>query len=243
MDPELAIIEPRKGRREKALPPSAMMVFTPYDLEACVHCLHQHQEQPQRVYLTDLHTGTFRGTPVALAGPMLGAPQAVLVLEKLIVLGVQRIVAFGWCGSLQPHVKIGDVVLPSGAVSDEGTSQHYPLAAVRPGPAPELLNRLLQPFHGDQEGIHQGLVWSTDAPFRETVGKVLGYQQQGVLAVDMEVSALFTVAHFRDIRLAAVLAVSDELHDLTWRHGFKDRRFLNTRAKLAGIALEALCAG
>jgi uridine phosphorylase len=243
MDPELAIIEPRKGGRENELPPSGILVFTPHDLEACVRCLRLHQKQPPKVYLSDLHTGTFEGVPLALAGPMIGAPQAVLVLEKLIVLGVKRIVAFGWCGSLQPHVKIGDVVLPRGALSDEGTSQHYPVAVARPGPAPELLERLLQPFHGDRDGVHQGLVWSTDAPFRETVGKVLEYQQQGLLAVDMETSALFTVAHFRSIQLAAVLAVSDELHDLTWRHGFKDQRFLNTREKLARIALEALSAG
>jgi uridine phosphorylase len=241
MDPELAIIEPRRGKREQELPSAAILVFTPYDLETCIRSLHQHQQQTQKIYLTDLHTGVYQGAPVALAGPMLGAPQAVLVMEKLIVLGVRRIVAFGWCGSLQPQVRIGDVVLPNGAVSDEGTSRQYPVAAGRAGPSTELLQRLLQGLQGNFDGVHQGMIWSTDAPYRETVGKVLDYQQQGVLAVDMEVAALFAVAHFRNIELAAVLAVSDELHDLTWRHGFKEARFLQTRDKLTRIVFEALC--
>jgi purine-nucleoside phosphorylase len=83
-------------------------------------------------------------------------------------------------------------------------------------------------------------VWSTDAPFRETVGKVLGYQKQGVLAVDMEISALFTVADFRGIELAAALTVSDELHDLAWKHGFREPRFKRTREMLCQAVMEAV---
>ncbi len=80
--------------------------------------------------------------------------------------------------------------------------------------------------------VHEGRVWSTDAPFRETVKKVIHYQQAGALAVDMETSALFTVASFRGILMAVALVVSDELSSLTWVHGFRDRGFLRTREEL-----------
>ena len=240
MIPDSAIIEPQKGRRDPDLPPCGMLVFTPHDLEFSIGLLQNHKKEAQRIYLTELHTGSVGSAGIAIAGPMLGAPQAVLVLEKMIVLGVRRVMALGWCGSLQPQVHIGDVVIPGGAVSEEGTSRHYPIATDQPGPAPDLVRHLKTALGSNLEAIHEGLVWSTDAPFRETVGKVLGYQKQEVLAVDMEISALFTVAHFRGIELAAALTVSDELHDLAWRHGFREPRFKQTREMLCRAVLEAI---
>jgi uridine phosphorylase len=240
MIPESAIIEPQKGKRDPDLPRCGMLVFTPHDLDFSIGLLQNHKKEAQRIYLTDLHTGAIGNTSIAIAGPMLGAPQAVLVLEKMIVLGVRRVIALGWCGSLQPQVQIGDVVIPRGAVSEEGTSRHYPIATDQPGPAPDLVRHLKTALGSNLKDVHEGWVWSTDAPFRETVGKVLGFQEQGVLAVDMEVSALFTVAHFRGIELAAALTVSDELHDLAWRHGFRDPRFKRTREMLCQAVMEAL---
>ncbi len=78
-------------------------------------------------YLTKLFVGSCRGVPLVLAGPMLGAPQAVLVLEKMIALGVNEVIAAGWCGSLQPQVEIGHLVLPTGAFSEEGPPRITPL--------------------------------------------------------------------------------------------------------------------
>jgi uridine phosphorylase len=240
MNPDSAIIDPQKGRRDPDLPACGMLVFTPHDLDFSVGLLQNHKKLAQRIYLTDLHTGSVGNAGIAVAGPMLGAPQAVLVLEKMIVLGVRRVLALGWCGSLQPRVHIGDVVIPRGAVSEEGTSRHYPIAADQAGPSLDLVRHLKTALGSTLEDVHEGWVWSTDAPFRETVGKVLGYQKQGVLAVDMEISALFTVAAFRGIELAAALTVSDELHDLAWKHGFREPRFKQTREMLCQAVLEAV---
>ena len=86
------------------------------------------------------YTGSYDGSHVALAGPMLGAPQTVLVLERMIALGARKFIALGWCGSLRSDVRIGDIVLPSGAISEEGTSAHYP--GVECAPSSELFNSL-----------------------------------------------------------------------------------------------------
>jgi uridine phosphorylase len=219
-----------------------VLAFTPFDLEFLVHSLDQHQHYPGKIYLTETYTGSSGDVSIAVTGPMIGAPQAVLVVEKLIALGVRRLIALGWCGSLQPLVRIGDAVLPTAAISDEGTSRHYPLHCDQPGPSPDLVGSLREVLRDDPIAVHEGTVWSTDAPYRETVGRVLGLQEQGVLAVDMEVAALFTVARFRGVELAAILAVSDELHDLSWRHGFRDERFRQIRERLAKHTLSALCA-
>jgi uridine phosphorylase len=240
MNPELAIISPQKGKRDPELPPCGILVFTPLDLDFTVNLLSNHEGRLLKIYLTDLHAGFYGNVRMVLAGPMLGAPHAVLVLEKMIALGTRRVLALGWCGSLQPSVHIGDVVIADGALSEEGTSRHYPVSVDRPGPAPYLLQHLKSVLLKKACTFYQGQVWSTDAPYRETVGKVLDYQKQGILAVDMEVAALFTVAHFRGIELAASLVVSDELHDLSWRHGFREARFRQAREILCQTVLEAL---
>jgi uridine phosphorylase len=235
-----AIIQPRKGKREEALPSLAILMFTPQDIELFLRRTPLLTRRPQRVYLSEVFVGAHHGVPLALIGPMLGAPQAILVLEKLMALGVTEAIAVGWCGSLQAHVRIGDVILPTGALSEEGTSLHYPISDPRPGPDRELIEALKQPLAEGPVRVHEGRVWSTDAPFRETSKKVIEYQRAGVLAVDMETSALFTVASFRNIRMAAALVVSDDLSSLEWVHGFRDRRFMQSREELVKSVLRAV---
>ena len=82
--------------------------------------------------------GCWQDQSITLAGPAPGAPYAVMVLEKLIALGVQTVVALGWCGSLKPEVRIGDLIIPESAHSEEGTSGHYPLIEPEPQPAAGL---------------------------------------------------------------------------------------------------------
>ncbi len=235
-----AIIQPRKGKREEALPSLAILLFTPQDMELFLQHSPLLSKLPYRIYLSEVFVGPHQGVPVALVGPMLGAPQTVLVLEKLIALGVTEVMAVGWCGSLQPHVRIGDLVLPTGAYSEEGTSPHYPISHPQPGPSRKLLDALKELLPAGLMRVHEGTVWSMDAPFRETVEKVSTFQQAGVLAVEMETSALFTVAAFRGILIAAALVVSDDLSSLTWVHGFRERGFIRTRAELAKSVLKAV---
>jgi len=244
-DDRAAVIEPRKGKKEAPLPPSALLVFTPLDLELFLHRFPQSPPRKiHKLYLSDIYITTADGIPLALSGPFLGAPQTVMVLERLIALGVRNVMAFGWCGSLRPDVRIGDVVIPMDAVCEEGTSAHYPLPDGAPpaGPPPEWLRALTGAFEAEGLTVHQGLVWTTDAPFRETRGKVAAYGHQGVLGVEMETSAIFTVARYRGIHLAVVLMVSDELHTLTWVHGFREERFRSNRKTVAELTLRTFTA-
>ncbi len=63
--------------------------------------------------------------PVAIARSMIGAPAAATVIEESIALGVEDVIAFGACGSLSERAEIGNAVLPTFAIPDEGTSRHY----------------------------------------------------------------------------------------------------------------------
>jgi uridine phosphorylase len=169
---------------------------------------------------------------VTLAGPFQGAPQAVMILEKLIALGAKRVILFGWTGSLDPTLQPGDLILADKALSEEGTSRHYS-TDLRPKASLSLMEELKASLEGEGMFFKQGPVWTTDAPYRETAEKVKRFQAEGVLGVDMETSALYTVGAFRGIEVAALLVVSDDLSQLKWRHGFQEARFLEARKKLA----------
>ena len=218
-----ALIQPRKGKNDPALGPDVLMVVIPQDLDRLsklrpVDCFDQGFF---KIFRMKEHPGGALG----LTGPFLGAPQAAMVMEKIIALGAKRICLFGWCGSLQPDLKIGDIVIPLRAVAEEGTSRHYPIGNRKPGTDKEL-NRILERAL-EQEGLpfRKGTVWTTDAPYRETASKVKTYREKEVLAVEMEISALMTLAIYRSVKLSGLLVVSDELFDLKWHRGFSSPLF------------------
>ena len=154
-----------------------------------------------------------------LASPV-GAPVAVMLLEQLIALGARRFLYLGFCGALDPALTIGDLFIPQQAIREEGTSYHYLPAGVEPTAAAAMATLLQE--EGERQGVHakQGRLWTTDAPYRETAGKIAAFRAAGVQAVDMEMAALLSVAAYRGCEVAALLVVSDECYHPTWRPGF-----------------------
>jgi uridine phosphorylase len=159
-----------------------------------------------------------------MAGPAVGAPMAVLALEKLIALGGTKFIAYGWCGSLTNDLQIGDVLLPTWAISDEGTSAHYPVES-RPESCQETRSLLEQGLAARRYEVISGPAWTTDAPYRESRQKIKELANQGILGVDMEFAALCAVATFRNVELTAVMLVSDELFHEQWKPGFGNKSF------------------
>ncbi|MDY6879677.1 MAG: hypothetical protein SV686_05475 [Thermodesulfobacteriota bacterium] len=103
-----------------------------------------------------------------------------------------------------------------------GRSGHYSVSKM-PCRSDQGLNRIIM-RELEQEGLSSsvGPVWTMDAVYRETHEKVMKYRDQGVLAVEMEISALMTVASYRSVKMAGLLTVSDELFEPKWRRGFSD---------------------
>ena len=231
-----AIIKPIRTAGCPELGPLTLMVSTRVDLKAILEdaseCLVEAPRSPlmSRLFVSD------RGNGVSVIGPMMGAPYAAALLETMIAWGAQRILFFGWCGSISPDVAVGDIIVPSGGLIDEGTSPHYGGAIGETASASRDARReITDMLSGLALSYHEGLVWSTDAPFRETPRKVEAARNQGAIAVEMETSALFTVGRYRKAAVGAILLVSDDLSSLRWRPGFKDKRF--------GAARRAVCGG
>jgi purine-nucleoside phosphorylase len=154
------------------------------------------------------------------AGPCVGSPMAVMTVEKLIALGLKKLVVFGWCGSLSPEMQIGDLFLPEFGVSDEGVSRHYPLK--EPPMASATMQKELQTLFPTST---KGPIWTTDAPFRELPTDIQQHAAQGIKAVDMEFTALCTVCQFYKVKMAGIMVVSDELYHDTWQSGIGSKAF------------------
>jgi len=231
-----AIVNPIKGSNAPDPGSLALLVGTLGDVNRLCGTMNLPKSQSRPIFISRMYPQTDRQPGVSLTGPMIGAPYAVMILETLIAWGARRFIFFGWCGAISPAVKIGDILIPSAAVIDEGTSRHYPDgAAPLSRPSAAITNTLKAGLRRKNVSFHEGPVWSTDAIFRETTDKVRHYQAEGVLAVEMELSALFTVANFRGVDLGGVLLVSDELSSLTWCPGFKEERFKRGREAVSEL--------
>lgn len=96
-----------------------------------------------------------------------------------------------------------------------------------------MVDELRKPLYSIEP--HEGGVWTTDAPFRETPEKITRFRKQGAIAVEMECTALMAIASFRDIHFAAVLTITDELFSGKWNVGFKSEQVQSAREIVAKI--------
>lgn len=232
------LIHPRRGKKEKEVPGTGLLLVNPSEASACHRRLRQNGGESRFLFNSEL---TIAGNArFFVAGPAIGAPMAVLCQEKLVALGVRRIILFGWCGAISETMKVGDILLPTQAKSGEGTSRYYPLPAPA-APSGHLRDQIAKIYEHHYINIHPGCIWSTDAVYREDRRMLQALREESqVVAVDMEFSALCTVACFRHIEFSAVLVVSDELWGNSWRPGFSKERFLQQKEKVLEILLESL---
>lgn len=160
--------------------------------------------------------------PVLVCSTGIGGPSTAIAIEELGQLGVSRFVRVGTCGSLQPHVGAGDLVLSTACVRDDGTSGQY-LPATYPAAASFQLLRAMAE-HANALGVrhHIGVTHAKDAYYAENPkGEIMSsvwrprwaaLRAAGVLATEMEAAALFAIATVRGWAAAALyVALQDWL--------------------------------
>ena len=219
-------ITPCREKGEPALSDLGILCINPGEAAVGCRLAKQSGGKRYRLFNSNLYQvpATDRTNPFFTAGPAIGAPMAVLALEKLVALGAKRILVYGWCGSLSHTLQIGDVLLPTWAISTEGTSAHYPLN-FRPESHAPTRQTLSDGLAVQGLTALSGPIWTTDAPYRENVAQVKELGEQNILGVDMEYAALIAAAAFRRVELTAVMLVSDELWSGKWKPGFRTKTF------------------
>ena len=235
-----AIVNPISSKNAPDIGPIAVMAATEMDLFLLCDLLDFNRDDYRRLFTSRLYAHQSSSAGICLSGPGIGAPYAVMMLESLIAWGARRIIFLGWCGAVSSQVKIGDIILPTSAVVDEGTSRNYSdTDNGQSKPASSMASLIGQVLEDNRIDFHSGKIWTTDAVYRETREKVANYQQQGVLAVEMEISALYSVAQFRHVEIGAMLVVSDELSSFKWQPGFKDPRFITGHQTACRVVKES----
>ena len=203
------------------MPPVGILAVNPPDSTCFTELARRYGLQKHFLFNSNLYSGN----SLFLAGPAVGAPMATICLEKIIALGATQIILYGWCGSLSPALRIGDLFMPTSSLSEEGTSAHYHHTGERGGQQQPLHTSLVDILTTEGISPKQGAIWTTDAVYRETRDKVARYASRGIKAVDMEYAALKAVAGFRQVNLAAILLVSDELFHQEWAPRFVQKSF------------------
>lgn len=149
------------------------------------------------------------GLPV-LYSCVYGAPRAVEPVHVFGQLGTPTVVQIGSCGSLQPQVRTGDVVLAETAAIGEGASQYYG-GHLTSSATTFLVDRAEEAFSSLGFRVHRGAHVTTSALFAQPPERVAAWSEAGYLAVDMETSAVFSAAHFFGMQAVSLLFVWDEL--------------------------------
>jgi uridine phosphorylase len=233
-----------KGMRPEAcrVPEIVVMVYNKSELQKLVELTNASLFD--WVFSSDLHPlyrGKVEKKEVSLIFPGWGAPTVAARMEELIACGAKVILASGALGAFQPEIKMGDYVIPSEAMSGEGTSRYYFPKKREMKADPEIVEVSEEACKKVGVRAFVGSVWTTDAIYREMLTQVKKLRKQGVLGVEMETSAIFAVAEFRKIKAGCILRFSDSLANLKWEMQWWHPEYTRTALEPSPkIILEAL---
>ncbi len=158
-------------------------------------------------------TGTWHGRPVSVQGSGMGQPSlAIYATELFGEYDVQSVVRVGTCGALNERLKVRDVVIASGACTNASTNR-ITFEGLDYAPVADfgLLRAAVEVAEQRGTEVTVGLLFATDSFYNERpelVARMAGY---GVLAVDMESSALYTLAAKHARKALTICTVSDHI--------------------------------
>ncbi|WP_255195990.1 nucleoside phosphorylase [Halorarius litoreus] len=165
-------------------------------------------------------TGTYDGAPVTCTSTGIGSPSATIAVEEHANIGTDTFIRVGSCGAIQEGMNVGDLVITTGAVRQEGTSSEY-IREDYPATADgEVVTALVTACEELGYDYHTGVTCSTDSFYAgqgrpghggfEAAGAgelVEELQNAGVLNFEMEAASILTVASLYGLRAGAVCTV------------------------------------
>ncbi len=176
-------------------------------------------------------TGECEGLRVSAASTGIGAPSTAILVEELAKLGAHTLLRIGNSGGLAPRLELGDLVVTTGAVRDDGTSRSYVVPEYPATADHRLVGALLDAARVQGHPAHAGVTWSLDAFYARNAvldeGGVMrsmsvdGYwpshfearirdmREAGVLNCEMESGVLLTLAGLFGLSAGCICVVSD----------------------------------
>lgn len=199
--------------------PTVLLPGNPERVEVIVDFLDKAEERAQhREYITV--TGALDGVPISVTSTGIGSPSAAIAVEELARVGAENLIRVGSCGAIQPEAAVGDLVITTGAVRQEGTSDEYVREDYPAVASYEVVSALVAAAEQLEHPYHLGLTASTDS-FYAGQGRpgYKGFMAAGsetlveelraanVVNFEMEASAILTLGNIYGLRAGAVCTV------------------------------------
>lgn len=184
------------------------------------------------------YTGTYKGERISVQGTGMGIPSISIYANELMQsYDVQKLIRVGTCGAIQEDVKVRDIILAQGSTTDSqvnrmifGGIDYAPLADF------QLLKKAYEAAETHNLSVRVGNVFTSDAFYRENAEHVHTLlARYKVLAIEMETTALYTLAQKFGRQALSILTVSD--HIVTGEETTSEER-QTTFSEMVEIALD-----
>jgi len=189
------------------------------------------------------YTGTYRGVPVSVQGSGMGQPSASIYYHELLAeYAVTTLIRVGTCGALTEEIALRDVIAASAASTDSAMNRMRFDNVIDYAPVADfgLLRTAVDVAAERGIPMRVGQVYASDVFYTDRPDLFERLARYGVLAVEMETAALYTLAARFRARALTVLTVSDHL--VTSEHTTAEDR-QETFSQMVEIALDAATAG
>ncbi len=198
---------------------SVLLPGNPERVEKVVEVWDDWEEKAyHREYRTA--TGRYRETPISVTSTGIGSPSAAIAVEELARVGTETFIRVGSCGAIQEGMDVGDLVITTGAVRQEGTSAEYVREDYPATADYEVVCALVAAAEELGYEYHTGLTMSADSfyagqgrpgfeGFRAAGSEALidALRAANVKNVEMEASSILTLANVYGLRAGAVCTV------------------------------------
>ena len=184
-------------------------------------------------------TGTYKGSPISVQATGMGCPSAAIITEELIQLGARNLLRIGTCGGYNQDLRLGDLIIATAATPNDGTVT----SITRGLPyAPAANFDLVHAAHHAAENAGRrtsvGPIVSSDLFYDPEDDPATLWSNLGVLAVEMEAAAIFTIAAMHGVRAGCLLTVSDTIGAEVVRIG--DEALRDAVDNMMALALDTL---
>lgn len=209
----------REARRQKNIPkgqiPKICILDPDGDILSNLLMTGKAETNPYwACYHTKLYSFQYEDIEFGIIGCAVGASFAVLIAEELFASGCQLLISVTSSGMILPKQSPPFFVLIEKAFRDEGTSYHYLSPSDYAHINNDLLMMLENTFSELTVPVYQGATWTTDAPFRETSVAIEQAKSQGILAVEMEASALYAFAQVCENSVVCFAHVTNQMGNI-----------------------------
>lgn len=190
------------------------------------------------------YTGYYKGVKISVTSTGMGCPSTAIAAEELINIGAKVLIRIGSSGALDPKIQIGDLMITIAAMKNEGTSKFYVPDCFPAVPDIEFTWDLIQVAkeYAAKHNIkvYTGITSSDDAFYGESPEFIDKLRSYNVMNLDMESSALYTIAHLRGVRAATICGTSGNLTTGEVIYETKNEKLYEAWNQEIQIALETI---